>query len=124
LSGTRERPVFSPSRRLPPVAIAAEPVAVKPPPHKKETEPPEITLVGTIASDDNGFGIFIDQSTKSALRLRVGDDYQGWKLHAIRGREVTMKKDQEMAVLTLPQPGGSGSGGEVRLVPASTATQH
>ena len=124
LSGTRDRPVFSRSRRPPPpVAVAAEPVVVKPPPRKKEIEPPQITLVGTIASDDNGFGIFIDQSTKAALRLKVGDDYQGWKLHAIRGREVTMEKDQETAVLTLPQPGGTASNGEARLVPVSAVTQ-
>jgi hypothetical protein len=125
LSGTRDRPVFSRSRRPQPAAveIAAEPVVAKPPPRKKETEPPRITLVGTIASDDNGFGIFIDQATKAALRLKVGDDFQGWKLHAIRGREVTMEKDQETAVLTLPQPGGTASIGEVRLVPVSAVTQ-
>jgi hypothetical protein len=124
LSGTRDRPVFSHSRRPPPpVAIAAEPVVVKPPPRRIEVEPPQITLVGTIASDDNGFGIFIDQSTKAALRLKVGDDYQGWKLHAIRGREVTLEKDRQTAVLTLLQPGGTPSGGEVRLVPVSAVTQ-
>ena len=124
LSGTRDRPVFSRSRRPPPpVAVAAEPVVVKPPPRKKEIEPPQITLVGTIASDDNGFGIFIDQSTKAALRLKAGEDYQGWKLKMIRGREVTMEKDQQGAVLTLPQPGGGESIGQVRLVPVSAVTQ-
>ncbi len=65
-----------------------------------------MSLVGTIASDDESFGIFLDPSTKAALRLKVGDDYQGWKLRAIQGREVTMEKDQQAAVLSLPQPGG------------------
>jgi general secretion pathway protein N len=118
LSGTRDRPIFSPSRRPPPAAVAAEPVLVKPPPRKKEIEPPQLSLVGTIASGDEGFGIFLDQSTKAALRLKVGEDYQGWKLRAIRGREVTMEKDEHAAVLTLPQPGGQSSG-EVRLMPVS-----
>ena len=76
-------------------------------------------MVGTIASDDEGFGIFIDQSTKTALRLKVGEDYQGWKLRAIRGREVTMEKDERAAVLALPQPGGAQSSGAVRLLPVN-----
>ena len=118
LSGTRDRPIFSPSRRPPPSVAAAEPVRVKPPPRKKEIEPPQLSLVGTIASGDEGFGIFLDQSTKAALRLKVGEDYQGWKLRTIRGREVTMEKDERAAVLTLPQPGVQ-SNGEVRLLPVS-----
>jgi hypothetical protein len=96
---------------------------VKPPPRKKEIQPPPLSLVGTIASDDESFGIFIDQSTKTALRLKVGEDYQGWKLLKIRGREVTMQKDQQAAVLTLPQPGGGQSDGEVHLVPVSAVTR-
>jgi hypothetical protein len=120
LSVTRERPIFSPSRRAPPAAVAAEAAVVKAPPaRKKEPEPPQLALVGTIASDEEGFGIFLDQSTKTALRLKVGEDYQGWKLRAIQGREVTMEKDQQTAVLTLPQPGTGQSGGEVHLIPAS-----
>ncbi len=122
LSGTRDRPIFSPSRRPPPVVADTEPVVVKPPPRKKEIQPPALSLVGTIASDDESFGIFIDQSTKAALRLKAGEDYQGWKLLRIRGREVTMEKDQQAAVLTLPQPGGQSSG-EVRLVPVSAVTR-
>jgi hypothetical protein len=117
LSGTRERPIFSASRRPPPVAAIAETAPVKPPPRKKEIEPPQLSLVGTIASIDEGFGIFIDQSSKAAVRLKVGDDHQGWKLRQIRGREVTMEKDDRSAVLTLPQPGGQSS--EVRLLPVS-----
>jgi hypothetical protein len=117
LSETRERPIFSASRRPPPVAAVAETASIKPPPRKKEIEPPQLSLVGTIASIDEGFGIFIDQSTKAAVRLKVGEDHQGWKLRQIRGREVTMEKDERSAVLTLPQPGGQSS--EVRLLPVS-----
>jgi general secretion pathway protein N len=121
LSVTRDRPIFSPSRRPPPPAIAEqEPVRPPPPPRKKEVMPPQLSLVGTIASDDDSFGIFLDQSTKAALRLRVGEDYQGWRLRAIQGREVTIEKDQQGAVLTLPEPGGSSSG-EIRLIPMTAS---
>jgi hypothetical protein len=123
LSGTRDRPIFSPSRRPPPAAAAsAATVAKAPPPRRRESEPPSLALVGTIASDVEGFGIFLDRSTKVALRLKVGDNYQGWKLLMIRGRDVTMAKDQQAAVLSLPQPGAGQALGEVHLLPASADT--
>ncbi|WGR92645.1 hypothetical protein MTX20_32600 [Bradyrhizobium sp. ISRA435] len=79
---------------------AATPAAAE-----KEIRPPPLSLVGTIASDDESFGIFLDQSTKQALRLKLGENYQGWKLRAIQSREVTMEMDQQTAILTLPPPG-------------------
>ena len=123
LSGTRDRPIFSPSRRPPPpaAAAAAEAAPVRPPPRKKEIEPPPLALVGTIAGGEEGFGIFLDQSTKAALRLKIGDDYQGWKLRAIQGREVTMEKDERAAVLSMPQP-GAGPSGEAHLLPVNAVT--
>ena len=105
LSATRERPIFSPSRRPPPSAVAAEPAIVKAPvARKKEPEAPQLVLVGTIASDEEGFGIFLDQSTKAAIRLKVGEDYQGWKLRSVQGRETALEKDQQVVTLALPQP--------------------
>lgn len=117
---TRDRPIFSPSRRPPPQAVAAEPVAEAPraPPPPHEPERPDLALIGTIASGDEGFGIFLDQSTKTPLRLKVGEDYQGWKLRSVRGREATLEKDQQAAVMTLPQPDGTQPG-EIHLMPVS-----
>jgi general secretion pathway protein N len=121
LSGTRDRPLFSPSRRPSPPLVASEPAPAPPPPppQKKEIQPPPLSLVGTIASDEEGFGIFLDHATKQAIRLKIGEDYQGWRLRAIQGRQVSMEKDQQTAVLTLPLPGGESSG-EVQLIPVST----
>jgi len=107
LSTTRERPIFSPSRRPPPVVIAAPQTPPAPPPSPKlpRVERPQLSLVGTVSGDDERFGIFVDQTTKAALRLRIGEDYQGWKLRAVQGREVTLEYEQQSATLTLPQPG-------------------
>ena len=102
---TRERPIFSPSRRPPPPAVA--PVAVPKVaavPKPREPERPQLTLVGTAASDEEGFGIFLDQATKAVFRLSVGEDYHGWKLRSVQGRETTLEKDQQVVPLTLPQP--------------------
>ncbi len=114
LSGTRDRPIFSPSRRppAPAVAPAAAPkvAAAKP----RERERPQLNLVGTVASSDEAFGIFLDTSTKAALRLKIGEDYQGWKLRSVQSREATLEKDQEVITLELPQPGGGQAVSEVR----------
>jgi hypothetical protein len=107
LSSTRERPIFSPSRRPPPPVVVALPVAKDPPPAPKpqQVERPQLLLVGTIAGGGQSIGIFVDQTTDAALRLKLGEDYQGWKLQSVRGREVTLQRDQQTTILSLPQPG-------------------
>ncbi|MGA7810822.1 MAG: hypothetical protein WCB02_40105, partial [Bradyrhizobium sp.] len=71
---------------------------------------PQLSLVGTIAGGDESFGIFVDQATKAALRLRIGDDYQGWRLRSVQSREVTLQRDQQTTILSLPSPGASVAG--------------
>jgi general secretion pathway protein N len=107
LSNTRERPIFSSSRRPPLAAVATVSAAKAPPPPPKPptVERPQLSLVGTIAGSDESFGIFVDQATKAALRLKIGEDYQGWKLRSVQGREVTLERDQQTTILTLPEPG-------------------
>jgi hypothetical protein len=124
LSNARERPIFSSSRRPPPAAVASVPVAKAPPPPPKppRAERPQLSLVGTIAGGDESFGIFIDQTTKAALRLKIGDDYQGWRLRSVQGREVTLERDQQTAILSLPQP-GTGAAGLARGQAESSVTQ-
>lgn len=105
LSNTRARPIFSASRRPPPAAVAAEPVARTPPPSSPRAERPQLSLVGTVVGDDASLGVFIDPASQAALRLKIGDDFQGWKLQSVRSREVTLTLDGQTAVLSLPQPG-------------------
>jgi general secretion pathway protein N len=81
-----------------------------PPPKPPRVERPQLSLVGTIAGSDESFGIFIDPVTKTALRLKLGEDYQGWRLRVVQGREVTLQRDELTAILSLPQPGTSATG--------------
>jgi hypothetical protein len=103
LSITRERPIFSPSRRPPPPAVVAAPyvpaAAVSKP---VEPERLRLSLVGTIASQREGLGIFLDQVTNKVIRLKMGEGHQGWILRRVLGREVTLQKDQETTLLALP----------------------
>lgn len=104
-SVTRERPIFLPSRRPPAPPAAAVTVAKVVVPKPKEPEQPQLALVGTISGDDARFGIFVDQATKNVLRLKVGEDFQGWQLRSIQPREASFQKNQLTFVVALPQPG-------------------
>jgi general secretion pathway protein N len=104
LSATRDRPIFSSSRRPPPPAppvIARQVEPTKP----AEPEQPPLILVGTVAGEDNGIAVFVDQSTDSTVRLRINESHQGWTLGSIQGREVTLVKDRKSSVLALAPPG-------------------
>jgi hypothetical protein len=106
LSITRERPVFSPSRRpSPPPAVTPAYVApIAPQPLPAEPERLAISLVGTVASKTVGIGVFIEPATRNIVRLRVGDDHQGWVLRSVKGREATLEKDSKTTVLELAPP--------------------
>ena len=109
LSITRERPVFSPSRRPPPPATPTyvAPVAVRSPPKPVEPERPSITLLGTILGSTESIGVFFNPTTRDIVRLRVGEDHEGWALRSVKTREAILVKDRERVVLELPPPGES-----------------
>ena len=111
LSMTRDRPIFSPSRRPPPPKqTLVVPVAVR---QVKPAEPerPTVSLRGTIVGSkaDDQIGVFIDSATQSVVHLRVGEDHEGWVLRIVKARQATLVKDGEVAVvLDLPAPGEGG----------------
>jgi general secretion pathway protein N len=109
LTLTRERPLFSASRRPPPPVVAPPPVAVvrppPPPPRPREPEKPRLSLVGTVGGED-GIAVFVDQTNQAIVRLRTGEGHQGWILRTVGGREVTLQNDRDTAVLALPKPDG------------------
>ena len=108
LTATRERPLFTPSRRAPAAAVAG-PVAAAPPPPPPpppaEPDRPQLVLVGAIAGGSEGIAVFLDQATNNIIRLRTGQDHSGWVLRSVKGREATLQKDQQTTTLTLPVPG-------------------
>jgi general secretion pathway protein N len=107
LSVTRDRPIFSPSRR-PPAAPALPVIAKAVEPAKPmQPETPPLILVGTVAGEDSGIAVFVEQSGENSVRLRLNESHQGWTLQSIQGREVTLLKDQKSSVLALAPPGGN-----------------
>jgi hypothetical protein len=108
-SVTRERPIFSPSRRPPPPAPTyVAPVAVRQPAKAPEPERPTIALAGTVIGTDGYRGaVFRDTSSQDVLRLRVGENYHGWVLLLINPHEARLVKNGEQALLELPVPAGT-----------------
>jgi general secretion pathway protein N len=125
LSVTRERPIFTPSRRppAPPVLAAAISRPAPPPPKPSEPDHPLLSLVGTVVGSTEGIGIFLDQTTKAVVRLRTGEDHSGWILRSVEGREARFDKGQQTATLALPAPGaGPGTQGPITTGTVASGT--
>lgn len=104
LNVTRERPLFSPSRRPPPAAIVAAPSAAPAQPAVKHATPdhPLLTLLGTVIGGHEGIGIFVDQASKNVISLRSGQEHDGWTLREVRDRETVFERHHRQAILALP----------------------
>jgi hypothetical protein len=102
LSTTRERPVFSASRRPPAPLLAPVPVAEAPPPKPAEPEQPPFTLVGTAIGKPQNVALIIEQTTKNLVRLHVSEAASGWYLRSVELRSMTLEKNSQTVTLNLP----------------------
>lgn len=114
LTTTDERPIFSPSRRRPPKAVANVPAAVSSQPSAPAAasvveEKLSLKLVGTIGNGSEGIAIFTEPSTQAVIRLRLGEAYGGWILQSVRGREASLGKGGQVETISLPRPGDKPS---------------
>jgi hypothetical protein len=96
LSATRERPLFSPTRRPPPppppVVAAPEP---PPPP------PPDVALFGIVMDGDEAHAVVRAGPAEKVMRVRVGDDIGGWKVAQIDGRRLILSLDDRIATFMM-----------------------
>jgi general secretion pathway protein N len=111
LSATRDRPLFSPTRRPRPAAVAAAPeprvtTAVAPPP----AATPPFTLVGTIIGDNNRIAIFFDAASKISTGVREGESASGWTLRSVDSRSAVVEGNGQTLTLGLPEPEAQGGG--------------
>ena len=117
LSVTRDRPVFSASRRPPPRAVAAARVVpiAPPPPPPAAPEHPSLALVGAVVGENDAIAVFLDTANQGVVRLRRGEDHAGWTLSSVLPREVVLKKGEQTETLALQRqdgvPGVSGAPG-------------
>ena len=108
LSATRDRPLFSASRRPPIVALPI----VAPPPKQEALAPPPperplLTLVGTIVSRKASVAMLQGANTEAISRLRVGQENNGWRVQGIDLRSIVVEKGPQSVRLDLPRPDGA-----------------
>jgi hypothetical protein len=98
MSATRERPLFSPSRRLPPPPpqpVARLPVITPPPP------PPNVVLFGTVLEADEARAVVRVAPKNEIIRVRIGEEIEGWKVTQIERRQLVLSLDDRSATFTL-----------------------
>jgi general secretion pathway protein N len=107
LTETLERPLFQPSRRPPaptsvatperePPAFDGRPVALGPPPFE---------LVGAVVGKDIAIALVRNKTTSEIVRLRQGDDAEGWRVVTIESQTVTLEgygSTHSIALFQLP----------------------
>lgn len=103
LSATRDRPLFSPSRRPPPVAVA--PTKVKrtrsePP----AARPPAVNLAGVISGPDTLMAVLQSSQDRKILVVRPGGDVDGWKVSEVSARGMVLQHGDQQRKLVLPEP--------------------
>jgi general secretion pathway protein N len=103
LSATRERPLFSPSRR-PPARGAAAPAVTPVKVSAPQAARPPLDLLGVVTGTAEGYAVFINTTTHDIVRLRTGEGHEGWILQSVQGREVVFEKDRRSAVVAFPPP--------------------
>jgi len=96
LSATRERPLFSPSRRAPAPPPPPPPRPPPPPP-----EPPNVTLVGIVMDAGEARAIVQSGPTNEVRRVRIGDEIGGWKVAQIESRRLVLKLDSRLATFSM-----------------------
>lgn len=123
LTATREQPLFAPSRRPPPVAQVAAPPPPPPPAPLKPPEPetPQLTLLGTVAGSGGRIGLFIDSASKAVVRLKYGENHNGWVLRDVRPHQVELAKNLDSAVLDMPKPEATAAPARVPEAPTFAA---
>ena len=69
-----------------------------------EPDRPQLALVGAVSGETEGIAVFIVETTRDIVRLRTGENHDGWVLRSVRGREAVLEKGPETAILALPDP--------------------
>jgi general secretion pathway protein N len=98
LSVTRERPLFSPTRRPPPpppLPVVSRPELPAPP------SPPTVHLFGIVVDAEGAHAIVRNGTSGPMVRVRIGDEVGGWKVSQIEGRKLVLSLDDRFATFTL-----------------------
>lgn len=106
LNATRDRPLFSPSRRPAAAAAMSAPVRAVKSVSSSPAPAPTLDLIGIVEGNSEGYAVFIDTTTHSIVRLKTGEGQDGWILRSVREREAVIYNNDRTEVLELPSIAG------------------
>jgi hypothetical protein len=94
-SATRDRPLFSPTRRPPPPPPVLVAAPTPPPP------PPNVALLGVVMDGEQAHAVVRAGPTEKVLRVSIGDDIGGWKVGQIEERKLVLLRNGRTATFTM-----------------------
>ncbi len=108
LAATRDKPLFSVTRRPPPAIVAAAPEEAPkpvpaPPPPPLPPERPALTLIGTIEGPLRPIALFRDAASSEVISAPLGAIAAGWKVIAVARRSATLEKGDRRVALDIPR---------------------
>jgi hypothetical protein len=102
LSATRDRPLFSPTRRPPPPPpppVVAEQAPPPPPP-----PPPDVALFGIVMDGTTARAVIRAGAAGKVTNVEIGDDVGGWKVAQIEGKKLVLALDGRLATFLMFSP--------------------
>ena len=107
LAATRQRPLFSPTRRPPPPPVeaqSAEPMAAPAP----SIPPPSLEIRGIIVGTDISVAIVRRSQDAKEIHLSVGSQIEGWTVSDIGPRAIILRLEDRSVTISLPDPSQHG----------------
>ena len=106
LSATRERPLFAPSRHLPPPPPAPAMARVE---EASPAPPPSLVLLGIITEGKTARAMVRTDASNKVMPARLGDDIGGWKVTQIEPRRLVLSNDNRSVSFALFNRAGSSN---------------
>jgi general secretion pathway protein N len=126
LVATRERPLFSASRR-PPALPPAPAARIRREPSRPPQTPPALTLIGVVLDAEEARAVV--RTGTAIIRARIGDDIGGWSVTAIEPRRLVISSDDRSVSFALfgaepagarTAPGTASTNADHAAMPATT----
>jgi hypothetical protein len=120
LPATRDRPLFSPSRRppAPPESHQVKVVAAVPTPRG----PPSIVLLGVVTDISGAWALVRAGGSDKTMHARIGDEIAGWKVSEIASRGMVLSsEDRSVSFSLFAHAGAKNSAGSAPVAEASVA---
>jgi hypothetical protein len=97
LRATRDRPLFAPTRRPPPVVPVARRVVTP----VTTVAPPDVVLVGIVTDQVGARAVVRSNKSGKLIRAQSGDEIEGWKVTLIEPRRMVLSHDDRSVNLAL-----------------------